>query len=407
MPKLRIGTSYWLDQYRGRPPRFPAMHGRHEADVVIAGGGITGCLCAHLLAHAGIRVILLEAHRIGRGSTAASTALIMQEPDVDFRDLAQRHGAARTRRVWLRSCRSLQQFTALLRRERIDASLEPVSSVYWTRDPVIAKDLQHELSRRQRAGIKGTWLSPGRLGRATGIGGAGGILTRGDAQVDPYKSCIGVAARARAAGARLFEHSPVKHINAQRSSVRVVLEDAEVRADWAIIATGYATPEFKPLAGRFRMTNTYVIATPPFDAATRRQVGLGRLMLWDTDVPYHYARWTVDRRLLLGGEDEPRKVRDRTKALESHARSLTSHLVSLFPSLEGLQPEYAWEGLFATTPDGLPYIGTHRRYPRHLFALGYGGNGMTFGYMAAEALARYVNGKETEEDKFFGFGRNR
>ena len=72
-----------------------------------------------------------------------------------------------------------------------------------------------------------------------------------------------------------------------------------------------------------------------------------------------------------------------------------------------MKPDYAWEGLFATTPDGLPYIGPHRRYPRHLFALGYGGNGMTFGYLAAEILGRWVHGKETEDDRFFGFGRNR
>jgi glycine/D-amino acid oxidase-like deaminating enzyme len=36
----------------------------------------------------------------------------------------------------------------------------------------------------------------------------------------------------------------------------------------------------------------------------------------------------------------------------------------------------------------LPYIGTHGRYPGHLFALGYGGNGMTLGFFAAEALVR-------------------
>jgi hypothetical protein len=32
---------------------------------------------------------------------------------------------------------------------------------------------------------------------------------------------------------------------------------------------------------------------------------------------------------------------------------------------------------------------------------------MTFGYMAADILRRYVTGKETEEDRFYGFGRNR
>ena len=131
-------------------------------------------------------------------------------------------------------------------------------------------------------------------------------------------------------------------------------------------------------------------------------------MVWDTDVPYHYGRWTPDGRIILGGEDEPRRqVRSRDAALQRHARSLMTHLVSLFPALDGIEPEYSWEGLFATTPDGLPYVGSHRRYPRQLFALGYGGNGMTFGYMAAEIVRRFVMGKETDADRFFGFGRNR
>ena len=63
------------------------------------------------------------------------------------------------------------------------------------------------------------------------------------------------------------------------------------------------------------------------------------------------------------------------------------HFVRLLPGARRrARSTSAWEGLFATTPDGLPYIGPHRRYPRHLFALGYGGNGMTFGFLAARLL---------------------
>jgi hypothetical protein len=32
---------------------------------------------------------------------------------------------------------------------------------------------------------------------------------------------------------------------------------------------------------------------------------LNDVMLWDTERPYHYARWTADHRLLLGGADRP------------------------------------------------------------------------------------------------------
>ncbi len=67
--------------------------------------------------------------------------------------------------------------------------------------------------------------------------------------------------------------------------------------------------------------------------------------------------------------------------------------------------EYAWEGLFATTPDGLPYIGPHRRYARHLFALGYGGNGMTFGFLAARLLLEWYRGNRTKDHELFAFSR--
>jgi len=130
-------------------------------------------------------------------------------------------------------------------------------------------------------------------------------------------------------------------------------------------------------------------------------------MLWDTERPYHYARWTHDHRLIFGGRDQPRKssLDARTAAVRITADLLSRDLAALYPPLENMEPDYAWEGLFATTSDGLPYIGAHRRYPRHLFALGYGGNGMTFGFLAAQILSRAVRGEPLQADRLFSFTR--
>jgi glycine/D-amino acid oxidase-like deaminating enzyme len=131
-------------------------------------------------------------------------------------------------------------------------------------------------------------------------------------------------------------------------------------------------------------------------------------MWWDTETPYHYSRWTPDRRILFGGRDLPqRSGRARPALLAEQTARLQSDLISLYPSLEHTPIDFAWEGLFATTRDGLPYIGTHRHYPRQLFALGYGGHGMTFGFLAAEVLVRTVLNRATDVDRFFGFARMR
>jgi glycine/D-amino acid oxidase-like deaminating enzyme len=384
------------------------MQGARTADVAIVGGGLTGCLTACLLAEAGFRVVLVEAQRIGRGSTAASTALLLREPDVDFRELAARYGTARARTIWKRSAQSIHGLVRLLVRSRVSAALHILPSVRWACDHDSARDMRRELARRRRSGISGRWLTPAALKQVTGIDGAGGIMSSGQAQIDPYRACLGLAAHARRCGARVYEHSPAARVVGSRTGVRIVADHGEVRAAWAVIATGYVTPDFKPLAGRFRMSHTYVIATPEIGAGIRRKMGLRDVMLWDTNDPYHYARWTPDRRILFGGGDEPLHRRtSRRDALKRHAARLTWELVALYPSLDGMSPEYAWEGLFATTPDGLPYVGAHRRYPRQLFALGYGGNGMTFSHLVATILVHAVQERSTDDDRFFGFARVR
>src|SRR5438132_5821535 len=101
IPPLRRGRPVWLLQTRDRSKSsFPRLKSTEECDVVIVGGGMTGVLTAVTFATAGISVGLLEAGAIGRGSTAASTALLLQEPDHGVRDLMTRYGKTASVRIW-------------------------------------------------------------------------------------------------------------------------------------------------------------------------------------------------------------------------------------------------------------------------------------------------------------------
>lgn len=85
MAVLRLQRPLWLQrQFAQNARSYPSLRGNLNVDVAILGGGVTGAIAAWRLATAGLRVAVLEAGRVGRGSTAASTALLMQEPDEDF-----------------------------------------------------------------------------------------------------------------------------------------------------------------------------------------------------------------------------------------------------------------------------------------------------------------------------------
>jgi glycine/D-amino acid oxidase-like deaminating enzyme len=84
---------------------------------------------------------------------------------------------------------------------------------------------------------------------------------------------------------------------------------------------------------------------------------------------------------------------------------LRAYLGRLYPALADERLDYAWQGLFAETPDGLPYVGAHRRYPRHLFALGYGGNGMSASFLAAQLLLKRYRRNPDPRESLFAFNR--
>jgi glycine/D-amino acid oxidase-like deaminating enzyme len=367
---------------------------------------MTGALIALAFATSGASVAVVEANLVARGSSAASSALLLQEPDYGLGELARRYGSRTSRRLWQLSHDAVRDLTATLKRFRVRCDLAERDTIFYATNAEGAARLEREFQVRTNAGFPARWLTAGSLRELTGIAGRCAIHTSGSAQFDPFRATAGLMRAARSAGADVFERSPVTRIRTESGGVRVYTKRGAIDAKNVVIATGYATAYFRPLAGRFRLYRTYVLATRPLRAAERREVGLSEVMIWDTEWPYHYARWTPDHRLLMGGGDRPiRRGQRRHSSFAGAVRELRADFETLLPALADLDIEQAWEGVFAMTPDGLPYIGPHRRYPRHWFALGYGGNGMTFGSLAARLLLERWRGIRSPDHALFEFGR--
>ena len=98
------------------------------------GGGLTGCACAAAFAAAGVKVILLEADRIGAGATAGSAGLLRQDLDASFQASVEEHGLKTARHVWQGFRRASLDFAAALRRLGIRADLAPQDVLFFSRD---------------------------------------------------------------------------------------------------------------------------------------------------------------------------------------------------------------------------------------------------------------------------------
>jgi glycine/D-amino acid oxidase-like deaminating enzyme len=401
--RTRYGVSPWIDNLPStRRPDHPRLRGEHKADVVIVGGGLTGCATAYACAAAGMRPLVIEADRLALGSAGRSAGLLLPDPGVSFRDIVSAHGLRAARRIFEGYRKAASDGAAMLRRLNIRCDLLPCDDV------LVAirngeKELRRERDARDAAGLDARW-STGKSSLA--LDAVGAIKTGAGVSFDPYRACLGLASAAKSRGGTFFERSPVKKIRVGRKQVDVIVDGGVVQAATVIVTTGVATAEFKPLRRHFKRRETYLVLTEPLPAALRKQLGADNVTFRDTASPRHRVRRTKDGRLLIAGADRDESPERQREALRvQRTGQLMYELLLMYPAISGLQPEYGWEMLYGDTADGLMYIGPHRNYPRHLFALGSSGDTLAGAFLAARVLARAARGNIDKADDVFGWTR--
>jgi glycine/D-amino acid oxidase-like deaminating enzyme len=116
-------------------------------------------------------------------------------------------------------------------------------------------------------------------------------------------------------------------------------------------------------------------------------------------------RSTKDNRIIVGGRDEEFFSHiKRDRLLPRKTKQLQKDFTKMFPSIS-FEPEFSWAGVFGSTKDGLPYIGSYKKLPNSFFALGFGGNGITFSQVAGEIISALIKGKKNKDVDLFSFDR--
>ena len=173
-----------------------------------------------------------------------------------------------------------------------------------------------------------------------------------------------------------------------------------IEARHLVLATGYDMPAIIH-SGLHTISATWVVAT-------RRlaRVWPNRALVWETAENYTYARTTSDRIIVGGLDDASAFEPDKRDALmTAKAGQLLARLAAIWPEAE-CEKAHQWSGAFGTTTDGLPLIGQVPGQPNIYSAYGYGGNGITFSYLAAAIISALLRGKQHETFDNFAIDRD-
>jgi len=396
---LRGGTSPWGGSTAR--PRAARLTESIKTDILVVGGGITGSLAAQHLAALGLDVCIVDREQPGLGSTNASTAMLQWEIDCPLAELTSFYGFDQAASIYRRSLGAVQGLTGLVQSLQIPCLYRPRTTLYIASAEGRSSELLAEHALRQRAGLPGQFLEHRDLLSNFGIDRAAAILSPGSADADPVLLSWGLLRAAVGQGARLFD-AMVTHYHASSNAVVVETDSPFViEARHVILATGYVMPDFVGSA-LHSTASSWAIATVPQED---RNLWPGGELIWEASESYLYARTTQDGRIIIGGgDDETVDPAERDAKSQAKEAFLVESLARLWPAADPTIA-YSWSGAFGETEDGLPLIGPVPGYPRLLAAYGYGGNGITFSFMASRILAALCGGQR--EDWFDAFSLDR
>ncbi|WP_052664938.1 FAD-dependent oxidoreductase [Nitriliruptor alkaliphilus] len=379
-PPIDLGTSD--APYAPLGPASPPLAGDRRAEVVVVGGGLVGATTALLLAERGHEVVLLEAHRIGGGTSGRSTGKVTSQHGAIYGELVRRHGRGVAEHYARSNQAAIGTIERTVARYGIDCQLESVATYLHALTSSGARELRHEAAVARTLGLPATLTADAPVPDAV----RAGLRFDDQRQFDPRAYTIGVARAAASQGATLHEVTPVRRVRPRRGRVRVHTDTGTLEAQHVVLAMLTPWPD---VIGAFARTSPNRAACIAVEVATDvpHDPSLG------IDGPLRSSRRWVPATPTAGGTGTERLI-----LLASGWRPGTRDETAVFHELAdeavhrwgARRVTHHWAAMDQMSADRLPLIGG---LPRLHAASGFSKWGMTGGTIAAELLADRVAGR--------------
>jgi glycine/D-amino acid oxidase-like deaminating enzyme len=380
----------------------PPLARDRRCDVAVIGAGITGALIADALTAQRLSVIVIDRRHPAHGSTSASTALLQYEIDAHLTHLIEKLGRERAVDAYQACLQGVRAIGRLAGELEQDVGFRRRPSLYYASHSRDVEALRSEGAARRRAKLPCEVLDEKELGKLVSFEAPVALLSTIGGEVDPWRLTYALLARCAKRDFALYGRTNAMGFVPAKDGLEVHTERGRIRAKHVIVAAGYEAERFLPKRVA-DLRSSFALITEPVAAFDGWS---GRCLIWESARPYLYLRTTSDDRVLVGGEDIPfRDPAHRDARVSAKADVLLDKARRLFPRIE-MEPAYGWAGTFGETKHGLAYIGAHPDGDARVhYALGYGGNGITYSAIAAEVLTAAVLGKPHRYRDTFAFDR--
>ena len=377
-------------------PNRPALQGEINADICIIGAGYTGLSTGLFLAERGLKVVVLEAAKVGFGATGRNGGQIVNSfsRDIDAIERQVGHDAAKVfGQMAFEGNRIIRERIATYNIQ-CDLKNGGVFAAFTSKQ---MRHLEHQRKLWARHGHNTVdMLDKKQMSHIVGSDVyVGGSIDHSGGHFHSLNLALGEAAAIESLGGAIYEQSPVIRIERGAKPV-VVTEQGRVNARIVVVAgnayLGNLVPE---LSAKSMPCGSQVVTTAPLPADLAKSLIPNDYCIEDCNYLLDYYRLTGDNRLLYGG-GVIYGARD-PKNVEAIIRP---KMLKTFPQLQNVKIDYAWTGNFLLTLSRLPQVGTLGEHNNIFYSQGCSGHGITYTHLAGKVLSEAIMGQRERFNAF-------
>jgi len=368
-----------------------------HADVAIVGAGITGCVAAAHLARGGRHVVVLDAGDPGQGGATRNAGYVGRSLKHGLAELIARDGLDRALRAYRELGEAADAVADTVAGFGIDCHYRRQGRLLLATGPAMHAAMVREYALRERH-LGERFEVVDRTVQRTEIASDhyfGGLRIDDHAGLHPGLYHAGLLRAARAAGATVLGHSPVRGIRHAGAGFELALAHGTLSAREVIVATnGYSGDAWPWLARRLIPFDAYQAVSAPLGADRVRALlpGDRTFIDWNFDVDWFRRVPDDPSRIVFGG-----LTGGRGRDLPTMASRLRARMLRIFPDLQDLRVDHVWTGRCAGTFDVEPRIGRHDGIH---YAAGYCFVGLPMGTHFGRKLAWRVLGQPGGDSAF-------
>jgi len=367
-----------------------------KTDVLVIGGGITGCALAYFLASGGARVSLVERYDLNTQASGSNAGSIHAQLDHDIFTDGREHDAQRAAPLVVILMAAIDCWKKLEAELEADFELEILGGLLVTEQPDYMHIIERKVAFERTLGLPTEVLSQSDLHRlAPYISDAmvGGAFCPIEGEANSLVVAPALAATASRHGAEILINTRILALS--KDSGRFVAEtsNGRIEADRVVNCAGAEAAS----VGRLIGVELPVLAEPIQVNVTEPTAPLVRHLVY-----YAGDRLTLKQSkrgaLIIGGGwpaqyDAAGRLTLRPESLKSNLR-VCRHVV---PKAASVRVIRTWPAVVNGTPDDLPIIDELDHVPGY-FVANFPGRGFTGGPITGRIIANMLMGKPPDLD---------